>query len=148
MAARGARAGGERMRRIGVLTPFTADDPEAHARLAAFEQGLQQLGWTVGQNIRIDYRWGDGKPDTMRKFADELVALAPDVILANSGAAVSPLLQATRIVPIVFAAVADPVGAGSSRPWHGRVATPRALPPWNIPSVGNGWNCSRRSRRA
>jgi len=101
-----------RMRRIGVLTPFTADDAEGHARLTAFAQGLQQLGWTVGQNIRIDYRWGDGKPDTMRKFADELVLLAPDVLLANSSAAVSPMLQATRIVPIVFAAVADPVGAG------------------------------------
>jgi putative ABC transport system substrate-binding protein len=101
-----------RMRRIGVLTPFTADDAEGHARLTAFAQGLQQLGWTVGQNIRIDYRWGDGKPDTMRKFADELVSLAPDVLLANSSAAVSPLVQATRTVPIVFAAVADPVGAG------------------------------------
>ena len=107
-----ARAQTARMRRIGVLTPFTADDAEGHARLTAFAQGLQQLGWIVGQNIRIDYRWGDGKPDTMRKFADELVSLAPDVILANSSAAVSPLLQATRIVPIVFAAVADPVAAG------------------------------------
>jgi putative ABC transport system substrate-binding protein len=102
----------ERVRRIGVLTPFTADDAEGHARLTAFAQGLQQLGWTVGQNIRIDYRWGDGKPETMRKLADELVSLAPDVLLANSSAAISPLLQATRIVPIVFAAVADPVGAG------------------------------------
>jgi putative ABC transport system substrate-binding protein len=101
-----------RMRRIGVLTPFTADDAEGHARLTAFAQGLQQLGWTVGQNIRIDYRWGDGKPGTMRKSADELVSLAPDVLLANSSAAISPLLQATRIVPIVFAAVADPVSAG------------------------------------
>ena len=107
-----ARAQAARMRRIGVLTPFTADDAEGHARLTAFAQGLQQLGWTIGQNIRIDYRWGDGKPDTMRKSADELVSLAPDVILANSSAAVSPLLRATRIVPIVFAAVADPVGAG------------------------------------
>jgi putative ABC transport system substrate-binding protein len=102
----------DRMRRIGVLTPFAADDAEGHARLTAFAQGLQQLGWTVGQNIRIDYRWGDGKPASMRKLADELVSLAPEVILANSSAAVSPLLQATRTVPIVFAAVADPVGAG------------------------------------
>ena len=102
----------DRMRRIGVLTPFAADDSEGHARLTAFAQGLQQLGWTVGQNIRIDYRWGDGKPASMRKLADELASLTPDVILANSSAAVSPLLQATRTVPIVFAAVADPVGAG------------------------------------
>jgi putative tryptophan/tyrosine transport system substrate-binding protein len=107
-----ARAQQERMRRVGVLTPFAADDAEGHARLTAFAQGLQQLGWTVGQNIRIDYRWGDGKADTMRKYAAELVALAPEVILANSSPAVSSLLQATRTVPIVFAVVADPVGAG------------------------------------
>jgi ABC-type uncharacterized transport system substrate-binding protein len=102
----------ERVRRIGVLTPFAADDAEGHARLTAFAQGLQQLGWTVGQNIRIDYRWGDDKADTMRKYAAELVALAPEVILANSSPAVSSCLQATRTIPIVFAVVADPVGAG------------------------------------
>src|SRR5262245_59010036 len=72
-----------RMRRIGVLTPYPAEDAEAQARLTAFAQGLAQTGWTVGQNIRIDYRWGDGKPDTMRKYAAELVALAPEVILAS-----------------------------------------------------------------
>ena len=102
----------ERMRRVGVLTPFVADDAEGQARLTAFAQALQQAGWTLGQNLRLDYRWGDGKPDTMRKHAANLVELAPDVILANSSAAVSPLLQVTRTVPIVFAAVADPVGAG------------------------------------
>jgi putative ABC transport system substrate-binding protein len=101
-----------RMRRIGVLTPFKADDTEGKARLTAFAQGLQQLGWTVGQNIRVDYRWGDGKAATMRNFANDLVSLAPDAILADSSAAVSALLEATRAVPIVFAAVADPVGAG------------------------------------
>jgi putative tryptophan/tyrosine transport system substrate-binding protein len=68
------------MRRIGVLTPFAANDTEGHGRLTAFAQGLQQLGWTVGQNIRIDYRWGDGKAETMRKYAAELVALAPDIL--------------------------------------------------------------------
>ncbi len=102
----------ERMRRVGVLTPFPADDAEGQARLTAFAQALQQAGWTLGQNLRLDYRWGDGKPDTMRKYATELAALAPDVILANSSASVSALLQVTRTVPIVFAAVADPVGAG------------------------------------
>jgi len=107
-----ARAQPARMRRIGVLTPFAADDAEGHARLTAFAQGLQQLGWTVGQNVGIDYRWGDGKPATMRKLANELISLAPDVVLANSSAALSALLEATRTVPIVFAAVADPVGAG------------------------------------
>jgi ABC-type uncharacterized transport system substrate-binding protein len=102
----------ERMRRVGVLTPFPADDAEGQARVTAFAQALQQAGWTLGQNLRLDYRWGDGKAETMRKHAAELAALAPDVILANSSAAVSALLQVTRTVPIVFAAVADPVGAG------------------------------------
>jgi putative ABC transport system substrate-binding protein len=102
----------ERIRRIGVLTPFAANDTEGHGRLTAFAQGLQQLGWTVGQNIRIDYRWGDGKAETMRKYAAELVALAPDVILSDSSAATAPLLQATHTIPIVFGVVADPVGAG------------------------------------
>jgi ABC-type uncharacterized transport system substrate-binding protein len=102
----------QRVRRIGVLTPYPADDGEGQARLTAFAQGLQQAGWTVGQNLRIDYRWGDGKPNTMLKYAAELVALAPDVILASTSAAVSPLLQATRAIPIVFAGVAEPVGAG------------------------------------
>src|SRR5262245_13280265 len=102
----------ERMRRIGVLLNITADDPEAQARLAAFAQGLQSLGWIVGQNVRVDYRWGGGNVDAMHKFADQLVALAPDVILAQSTAAVAPLLQSTRTVPIVFTVVADPVGAG------------------------------------
>ena len=89
-----------------------ADDPELQARLAAFAQGLQQAGWTVGQNVRIDYRWGAGNADTMRKQAAELVALAPEVILAHSSAAVAPLLQESRTIPIVFTLVADPVGAG------------------------------------
>jgi len=101
-----------RMRHIGVLMGITADDSESQARLAAFAQGLQQLGWTVGQNVRVDYRWGGGNVDSMRKYAAELVALAPDVILAHSSAAVAPLLQATRTIPIVFTTVSDPVGAG------------------------------------
>jgi putative ABC transport system substrate-binding protein len=101
-----------RMRRIGVLTPFPADDAEGHARLTAFTQALQQSGWTVGQNVRIDYRWGPGNPATMRKHATELVALEPDIILALTTAAVGPLLEASRTVPIVFVTVADPVGAG------------------------------------
>ena len=100
------------MRRIGVLMTCAADDPEAQARIAAFLQGLQQLGWTVGRNVRIDYRWGAGDADRIRRHAAELVALAPDVILATGTATVAPLLQATRTVPIVFASVLDPVGAG------------------------------------
>ena len=103
---------GERMRRIGVLMSLAADDPEGQARLAAFLQGLQELGWTDGRNVRIDYRWGAGDADITRKYAAELVALAPDVILASGGTVVGPLLQATRTVPIVFTQIADPVGAG------------------------------------
>jgi putative ABC transport system substrate-binding protein len=100
------------MRRIGVLMAVTTDDPSSQPRLAAFAQGLQQLGWTIGQNVRVDYRWGGGDADALRKYAAELIALAPDVILAHSSGAVAPLLQATRTVPIVFTIVADPVGAG------------------------------------
>jgi putative tryptophan/tyrosine transport system substrate-binding protein len=104
---------GERLRRVGVLTSgAAADDPDGRARNAAFLQGLQQLGWTDGRNIRIDTRWGGGNADTMRKYAAELVALGPDVILASGTATMAPLLQATATVPIVFVQVTDPVGAG------------------------------------
>jgi putative ABC transport system substrate-binding protein len=103
---------GERMRRVGVLTPFAADDPEAKARVAAFVQGLQQLGWTDGGNLQIDIRWGVGDAERIRRYAAELVALAPDAILAAGGMTVGPLLQATRTVPIVFTLTPDPVGAG------------------------------------
>src|SRR5215510_8417303 len=103
---------GERMRRIGVLIPYAADDPEGQARIAAFLQGLQQLGWTEGRNVRIDYRRSAGDADRARRYAAELVALAPDVILASGTSLVGPLLQATRTVPIVFPVIGDPVGAG------------------------------------
>jgi ABC-type uncharacterized transport system substrate-binding protein len=109
LAARAQQA--ERVRRIGVLMPV-ADDPEGQARIAAFLQGLQQLGWAEGRNLQIDTRWGAGDADRFRKYAAELVALAPDVILAAGGAVVPPLLQATRSVPIVFTQTPDPVGAG------------------------------------
>jgi putative ABC transport system substrate-binding protein len=102
----------ERMRRIGVLMAINADDAEAQARIAAFVRGLQQLGWTVGKNVRIDYRLAGIDADTLRKNAAELVALAPDVILAQSSPTIAPLLQATHTVPIVFTLIADPVGAG------------------------------------
>jgi putative tryptophan/tyrosine transport system substrate-binding protein len=109
-----------RMRRIGVMTPFPADDAEGNARLTAFAQALQQSGWTVGQNVRIDYRWGPGNANTMRKYADELVALGPDVILAATSASVAPLLEASRTVPIVFAGIADPVASGFVEPGAAR----------------------------
>jgi putative tryptophan/tyrosine transport system substrate-binding protein len=100
-----------RTRRIGVLHA-QADNADNRARQAAFQQELQRIGWTDGGNVRIDIRWGEGDADRIRKYAAELVALAPDVILTVSAAGVSPLLQATRSVPIVFVLVADPVGAG------------------------------------
>jgi putative ABC transport system substrate-binding protein len=101
----------EHMRRIGVLmAALSANDPEARARVATFLQGLQELGWSVGRNVIVDIRWSTGNADA-RKYATELVALAPDVILANNNA-VAPLLQVTSTVPIVFANVIDPVGAG------------------------------------
>ena len=102
---------GSRMRRVGVLMSTAADDPEGQARLAAFAQGLQQSGWTVGENVSVDVRFGADNAN-LRRYASELAALAPDVILAVGSAATAPLLQATRTVPIVFALVADPVGAG------------------------------------
>jgi len=102
----------ERIRRIGALSPLPADDPEAKARMAAFLQELAQFGWVDGRNMRIDARWGAGDTDRVRQYAAELVALAPDVILATSTATVAPLQEATRTVPIVFASVIDPVGAG------------------------------------
>jgi putative ABC transport system substrate-binding protein len=100
------------VRRIGVIMPFAVDDLEGKARLTAFLDGLQQLGWTDGRNVRIDTRWPAGDPDRYRKYAAELVALAPDVILASSTESVATLQQASRSVPIVFANVIDPVGAG------------------------------------
>jgi len=99
------------VRRVAALMPYSASDPEAQNRNAAFLQALQQLGWTVGQNVQIEYRWAAGSEGDMRKYAAELVALAPDVIL-TSGAAIEPLRRATRTVPIVFVLVPDPVGAG------------------------------------
>src|SRR6266545_1550290 len=104
---------GERMRHIGVLMAAAADDPEYQARVGAFLQGLQQLGWVDGRNVRIDTRWATTNADDIRRHAAELAALAPDVIVAATGTAtVAPLLQATRTVPIVFVVVIDPVGAG------------------------------------
>src|SRR5215470_1646378 len=110
VAARGQQPEG--MRRIGVLHTTASDDPEGKARNAAFVQGLAQFGWTDGGNVRIETRWAAGDAERIRRIVAELVTLAPDVIVATRSPAVGPLLQATRIVPIVFVNVADPVGAG------------------------------------
>ena len=103
---------GERVRRVGVLMNLAADDPEGQTRIVAFVQGLQQSGWTDGRNIRIDTRWAAGDADRFHRYAEELLALAPDVILASATPSVQALQQATRTVPIVFANVGDPVGMG------------------------------------
>jgi ABC transporter substrate binding protein len=107
---------GDRIRRIGVLLPQTSDDTEAQTRVGAFLHGLQQSGWSDGRNVRIDTRWATTNADNIRRHAAELVALAPDVILANGSAVVGALQHATRTVPIVFVVVAEPVGAGIPGP--------------------------------
>jgi ABC-type uncharacterized transport system substrate-binding protein len=110
LAARAQQGGA--MRRIGVLMNLAADHPEAQARRAAFQHALQQLGWADGSNVRIDYRWAADDAGRLRRYAAELVALAPDVILANATPSVAALQEATHTVPVVFVNVADPVGAG------------------------------------
>src|SRR5262252_8736287 len=117
LAARAQQAG--RMRRIGALMALAADDPEAPVLVAAFAQGLQELGWTVGGNVRIDYRWATSDADRSR-YAAELVALVPDVILTTAGSTVGALQRASRTVPIVFVTTVDPVGGG----WVASLARP------------------------
>src|SRR5262245_62999745 len=102
----------EHTRRIGVLMSASADDPAALAQISAFAQGLQERGWTIGGNVRVEYRWGAGDLDRFRKYAAELVALSPDVIVATAGSIVGALQQVSRTVPIVFVTTVDPVGGG------------------------------------
>jgi putative tryptophan/tyrosine transport system substrate-binding protein len=102
----------ERLRRIGVLMNRAADDPYGQARVAAFQQALQQLGWSDGRNVRIDLRWHENDADRARRYAQELVALAPDIVLAENTIGVTALQNVTRTLPIVFALVPDPIGAG------------------------------------
>jgi len=108
LAARAQQA----VRRVGVLMPYAAEEPVAQARLLAFLQALEQLGWADGRNVHVDTRWAGGNEDDVRRQAAELVSSAPDVILANGSATAGPLLQATRTIPVVFVIVPDPVGAG------------------------------------
>src|SRR6516162_9580855 len=111
LAARAQR--GERVRRIGVLMGWPESDPEAQSEHASFVQELQKLGWPEGRNLRIDTRWWiPADPESTHRFAKELVALQPDLILSHSTATTAALLQETRVIPIVFAVVADPVGSG------------------------------------
>jgi putative tryptophan/tyrosine transport system substrate-binding protein len=147
LAARGQQP--ERLRRVGVLMNRAADNPEGQDRLAAFHQGLQELGWGVGRNVLIDTRWSEDNADRSAKYAAELVTLAPDMVLASGTLAVTALQRISRTLPIVFAAVADPVGAGivdSASPI--RAATPQASCLMNTAWPRNGWSSSRRLRRA
>src|SRR5262245_37921366 len=122
LAARAQQS--ERVRRIGVLMASTADDPEFQARIAAFQQGLQQLGWSNDRNVHIDTRWATTNPDDIRKHAAELAALTPDAIFAGGGTAtVPPLLQATRAVPTCSCWSSTRSALASSTAWRGRVAT-------------------------
>jgi len=102
----------DRVPRVGVLMNLAAEDPESIARTEAFTQGLHSLGWIDGRNVHIDYRWAAGKADLFHRFAAEFASLAPEVILASGGAALPPVLQATRTIPVVFVIVPDPVGNG------------------------------------
>jgi putative tryptophan/tyrosine transport system substrate-binding protein len=102
----------DRVRRVGVLAAYAENDPEAQVRINAFRRALQELGWTEGHNVRMDYRWGTGDPDRARTFTEELLSLAPDVIVAHGTPALTALHRATRTIPVVFVSVIDPVGAG------------------------------------
>jgi len=137
----------ERMRRIGVLMSLAENDPEGQARIAAFLQALQQLGWIDGRNLRVDTRWAAGNADHNRDYANELVALAPDVLLATGSGTVAQLLRATRDIPIVFVLVPIRLAPRSSIALRGRVVTSPAFCSSNTALAGNGWNCSKRSRR-
>src|SRR6478752_8410587 len=131
LAARAQQA--ERIPRVGILLPFAADNPEPQTGVGKLLQELQQLDWTVDRNLRIDIRWAGGNPRDIRRHAEELIALAPEVIFAAGSLAVEPLLQTTRAVPIVFAIIRDPVGAGfvSSLAKPGGNATGFALPEYS-----------------
>ena len=138
----------ERVRRIGVLMSVAADGPDGQPRLAAFLKRLQESGWTDGHNVRIHVRWGAGEAERTRKYAAELVALGPDVILASGDHPVVALQQSTSTVPIIFAMVADPVGAGfvESLAHPGRNTTGFTL--YSTARPRNGRSCSKRSRPA
>jgi hypothetical protein len=136
------------IRRIGVLMSWDESDPEIKTFLSGFMQGLAELGWTDGGNVRMEVRWAGGNADRLRMFAKELVHLQPDVILATSTPATAALQQATRTIPIVFAGISDPVGAGFvaslSRPGGISLASST----WKGHLRASGWRCSRRSRPA
>ena len=129
LAARAQQA--DRVRRIGVLMSMVESDPRGLEYITAFAQGLAELGWAVGRNVRIEYRWGAGDLDRFRRYAAELVALSPDVVLASAGSIVGRVQQASRTVPIVFVTTIDPVGGGWVESLSRQAPTPRDLPHMN-----------------
>ena len=139
---------GDRVRRIGVLLPLVENDPLAKSEVSAFTQALADLGWTDGRNVQMDPRWGNNDTNRIRALAQELVDLQPDIILASSTAATAALQRETRTIPIVFAAVTDPVASGIvarlDRPVGTSSASLASKPRWEA----SGLSCSRRSRPA
>jgi putative ABC transport system substrate-binding protein len=127
-----------RVRRIGVLMWQSTDDPDAPGRISAFEKGLQERGWIIGTNVQIEYRWGAGDLDRFRKYAEELVALAPDVIIATAGSIVGALQQASRTVPIVFVMTIDPVGSGFVASLARPASNATGFTAWEF-SLGGKW---------
>ena len=134
------------MRRIGALMSFGANDPEAQSRVAAFENGLRQLGWVRGHNLSIEYRWADNL-DVLRTYATELVGMAPDLILVNSTPATAALQEQRQAVPIVFTQVTDPVGEGLVLNWRVRAVISPASPVSSSRSGPSGWRRSSKWRR-
>jgi ABC-type uncharacterized transport system substrate-binding protein len=136
----------ERMRLVGVLSNIPEDDAAMKARFAGFRQELERLGWLQSRNVHIETRFGAVTPEQIRASAKVLVALQPDVILANAPHVARELQQASRTIPIVFAAVSDPIGAGLMPVWRGREAISRASKTMRQPLLGSGLRCSRRLR--
>ena len=134
----------ERMRRIGVLMALAAEDPEGQARIKVFEQGLNELGWSVDRNLRIDYRWAAGDTNRYRSYAAELLALAPDVVVA-AGSAAMGALQATRSVPVDLCRLATRSVLASLKVLRGLAATPLDFLFSNMASARNGWSYSKTS---
>jgi putative ABC transport system substrate-binding protein len=140
---------GERMRRIGVLMGYAESDSDAQAKVAAFRESLRKLGWAEGRNIQIDTRWPiPADLESMQRFAQELAALQPELILSHITPTTAALLQQTRTIPIIFATVSDPVGSASSRAFRGQMETSPASPVLSRRWPASGWSCSRRLRRA
>ena len=130
-----------------MLNNLSEDDPEGRERIAAFLQSLQQLGWSDGRNVKIDYRWGANDADRVKRYAAELVALAPDVILTAGTLSVAVLQQATRTVPIVFGRSSTQSAPDLSRPLRDRAPTSPASLFSSTASVLNGWSCSSKLHR-